>query len=168
MSPVRAVIRPNAQILDARSAARRTLCLQVSAHASSDVTAALIHNLSETGLLLETSADLQVGEMLQVDLPHAGATTALVIWNRDRFVGCEFASPVSRAAMSAALLRNPVFPGPQSQTVPVADIAPEYDNIPLESEEQGPGQTILMFSLLLSLAIVLAFVVALLSFPFSS
>lgn len=51
---------------------------------------ALIHNLSESGLLIETSADLRGGEALQVDLPRIGTTTALVVWARGCFAGREF------------------------------------------------------------------------------
>jgi len=104
VQPLRAVIVANAPIFDPRSAARHTLRLNVLPDVSGNSTPALIHNLSETGLLIETAADLEVGESLQIDLPHAGLTSALVNWSRGQLVGCEFASPVSSASISAALL----------------------------------------------------------------
>lgn len=92
---------------DQRRASRRILQLEVAAVSERDSTRALIHDLSEAGLLLETSADLRVGEMLHVDLPEAGAVRALVVWSRGRLFGCEFMTPVPKAAVSAALLRSP-------------------------------------------------------------
>lgn len=166
--PLRAVIVPDAPILDSRSAARRTLCLQVPAQASADLIEALIHNISETGLLIETAADLQVGESLQVDLPHAGTTTALVIWNRGRFIGCEFAAPISRAALSAAQLRNPFGPVPESRAARYSNPAPKHHEDAPENAEARAGRTALIFSLFLSLLMALVFVIALLSFPFSA
>ena len=166
MLPLRAEILTDAPILDERSAARRTLRLEVSASSSQDATTALIHNLSEAGLLLETSADLQVGEMLQVDLPHAGATTALVVWSRGNFAGCGFVSPVSKAAVSAALLKNPVeraqpLAGPLVRTQSSRD----YDFI--EVEQTFAGRTLLLVTLLAALAVAILFIVVLLAAPFS-
>lgn len=103
MRALLAELRTDAPILDERSAARRTLRLEVQAGIK-DSARALIHNLSERGLLIETSVELQVGESLQVDLPRIGIATALVVWIRGRFAGCEFVYPVPTAAVSAALL----------------------------------------------------------------
>ena len=47
-------------------------------------------------------------QALDVDLPEVGIVQANVVWRSSRFVGCRFASPVSQAAVSAALLRNPI------------------------------------------------------------
>lgn len=167
MLPLRAEIRTDVPILDQRSAARRTLRLEVSATSSQDATTALIHNLSEAGLLFEASADLQVGEVIQVDLPHAGATTALVVWSRGNFVGCEFVSPVSKAAVSAALLKNPV-----EQAHPVAGplvrtrLDPDYDFT--EEEQTLANGTVLLVSLLIALAAATLFIVVLLTAPVST
>jgi hypothetical protein len=166
MLPLRAEIRTDAPILDERSAARRTLRLEVSA-TSQAATTALIHNLSEEGLLLETSADLQVGEVLQVDLPQAGTTTALVVWSRGNFAGCEFVSPVSKAAVSAALLKNPA-----ERAQPVEDptvrtqSSGDYDLV--EQEQALNSRTVLLVSLLIALAAATLFIVALLTAPFST
>lgn len=166
MLPLRAELRTDVPILDQRSAARRTLCLEVSATSSQNATTALIHNLSEAGLLLEASADLQVGEVIQVDLPHAGATTALVVWSRGNFIGCEFVSSVSKAAVSAALLKNPVerahpVAGPLVRTQSDAD----YDFI--EEEQTLANGTVLLVSLLIALAAATMLIVVLLTAPFS-
>ena len=59
---------------------------------------ATIHDLSVTGLLLETSGDLLCGERLLVDIPERGPTSATVIWTSGNFFGCEFevSSPLHR------------------------------------------------------------------------
>ena len=70
----------------------------------------IIHDISHTGLLLETTALLTERQALDVDLPEVGIVQANVVWRSSRFVGCRFATPVSQAAVSAALLRNPIAP----------------------------------------------------------
>ena len=89
-----------------RSSPRRTLHLQSTlADGGEEV---IIHDISHTGLLLETTALLTERQAIDVDLPEVGIVQANVVWRSSRFVGCRFASPVSQAAVSAALLRNPI------------------------------------------------------------
>ena len=57
-------------------------------------------------MLIETSAELAVGEPLEVDIPEAGASQAVVVWGNGRLFGCEFQTPIPPAAVSAALLRS--------------------------------------------------------------
>lgn len=68
----------------------------------------IIHDMSHTGLLLETDAPLAERQSIDVELPEAGVVRASVVWRSARYVGCKFAVPVSQAAVSAALLRNPI------------------------------------------------------------
>ena len=98
----------------ARAAVRRTLHLEVLGKTSSgNAASVLIHNLSATGLLIETAADLSVGEAFEVEIPHAGSRTAVVVWASDRLFGCQFESAVTTAAVSAAVLQSPIdIPGP--------------------------------------------------------
>lgn len=65
----------------------------------------LVHNISATGLLLEGAATLAPGDAIQIDLPHAGATSARVIWASGPLYGCQFDAPISAATLSAAQLR---------------------------------------------------------------
>lgn len=67
---------------------------------------AVILNLSESGLLLETEAPLAPGEPLDVVLPEAGTCPATVIWAGHGLAGCKFDRPLGRAALSAAVLRS--------------------------------------------------------------
>jgi len=105
--PLLAELRIDPEPRDRRRASRRTLRLEVEG-AAAPVGRAVIRNLSETGLLLETREPLQNGDTLSVELPEAGPVTARVVWCRAPYFGCEFAAPVSRGSVSAALLRSPI------------------------------------------------------------
>ncbi len=86
---------------------RRKLCLEVQGSLPSGGTArVLVHNISATGLLLECQLSLAIDEAIEIDLPHAGAIRAKVIWASGNFFGCQFGSAVSPAALSAAQLRS--------------------------------------------------------------
>src|SRR5687768_9929788 len=76
-----------------RGAARRSLRLEVEGSTVVGQSRAIIRNLSETGLLLESETALAVGEELLVELPQAGAVPARVVWARRPFFGCEFVRP---------------------------------------------------------------------------
>lgn len=90
-----------------RGAARRKLRLPAQGAARSTAANVLILDVSTTGLLLETASDLAKGETIEVDIPEAAGTRAVVKWTSGRLFGCEFAKPISAAAVSAALLRAP-------------------------------------------------------------
>lgn len=108
MQPLSAEIVTEKLIGDERSAVRRSLRLGVSASPSGEVAMALILNLSETGLLIETLVELVVGETLQIEFPDADASTARVVWTEGYLAGCEFVEPVATAVVSAAQLRSSV------------------------------------------------------------
>lgn len=81
-------------------------------------TEVLIHNLSATGLLIESASPLAVGDEIVVELPEAEASTAKVVWASDQFFGCAFDRPLSAAALSAAQLRSE----PASELLPPRDV----------------------------------------------
>jgi transcriptional regulator with XRE-family HTH domain len=92
---------------DQRGTARRTLLLEaLGATARGDSTSVTVHNISRTGLLLESGAELAVGETIELDLPESGVVEARVTWLSGTFAGCESAAPISDAALSAAQLRG--------------------------------------------------------------
>lgn len=109
----------NTRAGEQRGAARRSLRLDVDSAAGDRQSRAIVRNLSETGLLLESETVLAVGEELLVELPQAGAVPARVVWARRPFFGCEFVRPVSRAAISAALLKSPLDEPAVTLTSPV-------------------------------------------------
>ena len=71
---------------------------------------ALVHNISATGMLVESKAPLAIGEIVEVNLPHSGKTATRVIWTSGGIAGCQFEMPISPATLSAAQLRSVVGP----------------------------------------------------------
>lgn len=112
-----------------RRTPRRTLRLDVDGGAT-----ATVRNLSESGLLIESPDALEVGDRVSLDLPVAGLAEARVIWARAPFYGCEFVRPVSRAVVSAALLRAPI------EEPPVILLGP-VDTTWANSDETAPMKT---------------------------
>ena len=105
---------------DDRAAVRRTLRLGVSTYSSADVAMALILNMSERGLLIETIVKLAVGEILVVEIPEASASAIRVIWTDNFLAGCEFVDPLSAGAVSAAQLKSPHNPTGPANSVSAA------------------------------------------------
>jgi PilZ domain len=101
--PIPARLQTTQARADRRSSPRHQLCL------GSDIRgeAVTIHDLSATGMLIETAADLHPFDALEIELPEAGRTMALVVWHSGRYFGCEFKEPIFQAAVSAARLRSP-------------------------------------------------------------
>ena len=87
---------------DRRRTSRRALKLGIGGGAG-PVT---VHDLSATGVLLETSVSMLVGADFELELPHAGIVEAVVVWNSGEYYGCQFTQPISPAALSAALLQS--------------------------------------------------------------
>jgi len=90
---------------DRRGWTRRSLSLVSSLQGTG--TEVTIHDVSSTGLLIETTAELAVFDDLEIELPEAGFTAAVVVWTSGRFFGCQFKDRISQGAISAALLRSP-------------------------------------------------------------
>ena len=103
-----AQIRIDPHDTDQRCTQRRTMRLRIESENAAAAASATVRNLSETGLLIEADEGFAVGETVTLRLPMADAVEASVIWARAPFYGCEFARPVSRAVVSAALLRSPI------------------------------------------------------------
>jgi hypothetical protein len=82
---------------------RKTLRLTASGTAAADDrTQVVVHDVSETGLLLECWLDLSQGEELDVVLPQLGVRRVTVAWASGRFFGCQFADMVAPESASAA------------------------------------------------------------------
>jgi hypothetical protein len=113
-----------------RGSARRALQLDVETNGvSRGVAQVTIHDLSLTGVLIETSTPLAVGETFEVGLPEAGKVEASVVWMSGEFYGCQFATPISTAALSAALLRSPPDESPPVSSRLAADLVAELRSI---------------------------------------
>ena len=57
----------------------------------------------------------------EVELPHAGTIEASVIWNSGEYYGCQFALPITPAALSAALLQADGHPPAHAAHDPIAE-----------------------------------------------
>lgn len=117
MIVLRAHFEPTQISSNQRGRARRKLHLKAQGfgvHGSSEV---IILDLSTTGLLLETSDTLTVGEAVDLDLQNAEVIRAVVKWSSGPFFGCQFRDPISPATVSAALLRAAPAPVAASHAV---------------------------------------------------
>ncbi|MBT2135768.1 helix-turn-helix domain-containing protein [Croceibacterium sp. LX-88] len=105
--PNRTPVEPQAAS-PVRGAHRVRLQLEVSgSFEQGGQTTALIHNLSATGILIETTEELSLDQRIAVDLPEAGQVGATVVWTSGRISGCRLDQPLRKAVLSAALLRSP-------------------------------------------------------------
>ena len=91
---------------DERGAARRTLRLAVEGRSEAGEGAVTVHNISATGLLIETALPLSEGDSFAVDLPEAEDSTAHVVWASPPMYGCRLDAELGTAALSAARLRG--------------------------------------------------------------
>lgn len=106
---------------DQRGAVRRTLHLGVSGRFAGGAEGlATVHNISATGMLVETEATLTEGETIAIELPEVGEVTASVVWMDFPMHGCRFDEPLSLASLSAAQLRGAVR-GAEGATLPVGE-----------------------------------------------
>ena len=150
---------------DRRGAVRRKLRLRVDGQLSRHAVEAVIRDLSEGGVLLETPADLTVGERLHVELPEAGMRAAIVVWNRGHFFGCEFKIPLPKKIVSATLLLSPS----ERSSVGLADLerlAAELESDRAREAEADRGALlVLIISLAVLVLIALLFLNALFASP---
>ena len=89
-----------------RRALRHKLCLETEISNAGDSVPVVMLDLSESGMMISTKAKLSVDEVIPVDLPEMGEVEARVAWKRMSLYGCVFLSPVTKAAISAALLKS--------------------------------------------------------------
>ena len=157
---------------DARRSSRRGLRLRVAASVAEASADALIHNLSEEGLLLETATPLQVGDRVEVELPRARGAAAVVMWTRDNLYGCKFEREISQATVSAALLLSPA----KIPALSVGGIIDSTESAPENLFRIDPAPTsttqrtrvLLLVALFASSIVVALFVWALLALPLAS
>ena len=105
-----------------RTGDRRPLRLTVDANLSGSPDLAVrVHDLSESGILIETPERLAPGQHFEVLLPLTGPVDAVVVWNSGRYYGCQFGRPVPSATVSAALLKG------EPKAIPLDIVAPSGD-----------------------------------------
>jgi hypothetical protein len=161
MKPLSAEILTEEVNGDHRSAVRRSLRLGVSAHSGGDVAMALILNISERGLLIETLVDLAVGETLQVDIPEASGSRARVIWTDGFLAGCEFVTRLPTRAVSAVQLKSSAAPT-ATREIPQSARNPQQDLDPWDYDEAYVQTAIVIVTSLVSVMALLIFLAAVL------
>lgn len=156
----------NEPLADNRGYSRRKL--RLTSHASLNASAhrVLIHDLSEKGMMIETTAPCAVGERFDIELPEAGSVSVQIKWHEGFRFGCEFDVPLSRGAVSAALLRSPFEPEIHQEPVASAGTE-EIIALPYELPVSTQTGRMAMASLVLLLFCVIAFASVLASAPFS-
>jgi hypothetical protein len=106
-----------------------------------------VHDLSVTGLLIESDAALILGDIIYLDVPEAGRIPTEVMWQSGRFCGCQFRREVTNASISAALLKSGFTNSPDQ--VATAKVIAELPEAAVESRSQGRVSLMLALSALL-------------------
>ncbi|AIT79405.1 DNA-binding protein [Novosphingobium pentaromativorans US6-1] len=75
-----------------------------------------ITNLSKSGMLLETSAPLSVGEPLMVLFPEGETRNASIVWAAETIFACEFDKALSIATIRKVQLQSPPEPRSAEET----------------------------------------------------
>lgn len=97
-----------AEAPDRRGSIRWRLQLIVPGGAADNFGSVQIQNLSETGMMMQTTMGLEVGESITVELLEGEKAQARIVWQRGLLYGCEFETPIAPAVIGRALLRAPV------------------------------------------------------------
>ena len=117
-------------VRDQRRSTRRALRLDVPGEAPKEGGVAVtIHDVSLTGVLLQTAAKLQPGDSFQLELPEAGNVETMVVWDSGDFYGCQFRQPISPAQLSAALLKGDAKPTEVSRAAEEVNVVAELQAI---------------------------------------
>lgn len=98
---------------DRRAAPRRTLRLGASGQFAHGAVPVTVHNISASGMMIQTDTPLSEGDSFALDLPEAGERSARVVWADAPMYGCRFTEPLGAAALSAAQLRADVAERPE-------------------------------------------------------
>jgi hypothetical protein len=105
MAAIHAQLDAKAVDCSRRNAPRFQLHLPAQSVTSSGASNVLILDISTTGVLLRTTHNLKEGETIELDIPEATGARAVVKWSDGQVFGCKFREPISKAAISGALLR---------------------------------------------------------------
>ncbi len=157
---IHARIRARTKEAERRWQVRRDVAISASARPADDAAgyAALIRNLSENGLLIETAAPLGPRDAFEITLPDHGEVAAEVVWVKGDLKGCRFFTAIPRAVVSAAVLLSPAEGEAQDIYRELRQARRELD---LEEERQMPtalsvpGLALLLVIELLVVALIL-------------
>jgi transcriptional regulator with XRE-family HTH domain len=104
---IQAQLKHRRQSQTQRRDVRRKMRLSVAGRTGDGRTGEVqIHDLSTSGILVQTEEPLAIGEIIEVELPRTGVHHIEVVWASGTFFGCRFLEPVPPAAVSAAQLSS--------------------------------------------------------------
>lgn len=132
MLPRIAYISDASEDPERRVKARRTVHLPTIYDGASWGQRAVLLDLSETGLRLQCHTLPEVGETISIDMPILGTVDAVVAWHSGGECGAAFAEPISKAAVSAAILSSP--PRARPTTPPRERDERRVEPVPLRTE----------------------------------
>lgn len=92
--------------IDNRKRRRHALLLEAEGRGNDTASGAvLVHDISDTGLLVETTYALAIGEVIEVNHPCTGVLMeAEIMWAAGQIYGCKFTRERTQAAISAELI----------------------------------------------------------------
>ncbi len=100
--------QPNDDRAEKRYAPRKPVALTLRAWIAGAEREITVRDLSHTGFLVETTPPLTLNQTIALELPHEGRKDAKVVWAGDSLAGCTFEGTISKASVSAALLKSEV------------------------------------------------------------
>lgn len=158
---IHARIRARTKEAERRWQVRRDVAIATSTRLIEDGAghAALIRNLSENGLLVETAAPLGPRDTFEITLPNHHEVAAEVVWVKGDLKGCRFFAPIPRAVVSAAVLLSPAQGEAQDIYGELRQVRRELDHEEerhLPTALSVPGLALLLVIELLVVALVLA------------
>lgn len=110
-----------ADVSEQRASDRRVLRLEAQAATQMGEGGIQIHNLSRTGMLACSTAEVPIGSGVEVEMPGGTRHRAEVVWRDANLFGCRFKKPLSQATLSAALLRAAPLASTPSEAALVVD-----------------------------------------------
>jgi hypothetical protein len=125
------VSQSHAYILPAedRGAPRYRLLLEVGGEAgAAGAVPIAIRDVSRTGLLVETQAELGGGSELNLDIPGLRSLSARIVWSSGNYYGAEFGTPLSPEELRSVYASSKV-------------VWPEFGSLPRQgvSQSMSPG-----------------------------
>ncbi|ARU17763.1 PilZ domain-containing protein [Croceicoccus marinus] len=150
-------IKTQGYLRDGRTKIRRIIQIEVEARTGHDGSPAIVRNLSETGLLLETRASLEPNDILYIDLPISGECAAEIVWIDGVRHGCRFLAPIPKATVSAAELLSPHLDRPKDVRDEASHQDIEIEQMLAKGEQQWASAN---FSLILFIIVTATFIFA--------
>lgn len=140
-----------------RAKPRKAVRLEIHALAETGGVPAVVRDLSEHGLRLETAADLTAGDQFEVKLPMSENLLAEVVWSEGGSHGCKFSRPIPKSVVSAAALLSPIEQAPLRNDERPGVIDEFLDQTkPQASDKIWYGAAVILFILICTALVVIA------------